>query len=56
MRLAFTEDEAAASFIAYEQATGGLGDAPQAEKDQAAVQAEAETEVSMLDYLAAIFR
>jgi protein SCO1 len=56
MRLAFTEDEAAASFIAYEQATGGLSDAPPAEKDQAAVQAEAETEVSMLDYLAAIFR
>jgi hypothetical protein len=33
-----------------------VADAPPAPKDQGAVQTDAETEVSMLDYLAAIFR
>ena len=60
MRLAFTEEEAAASYLAYEQATGGVVDAPPAPEDQAegqaAAQDEAEAEVSLLDYLTAIFR
>ena len=49
MRLAFSEDEAAAAYAAYEEATGGVAeDIPVAQP--------AETEVSLLDYIASFIR